>query len=262
MSLLDRSLDILEFVCANGGVGVHEISEALDIPTSTVYRILSTLQSRDYIRHSGPNCYEVGPRLLALQGITERQNQLMQVARPHLRQLAWQTSQTAHLAVLSTNQVGYIDTVIGQTGLSVYPSLGSSSPLYCTSLGKVLLAYLPPKLRDSILTQLKFEPHTQNTITSRQHLEEHLMQVRQQGYALDNEEFNVGLRCIGAPVRSAAGDVIAAISISGLAARFVGDAFPMFVKTVQQTADEISADLGYQSAPFVGAQHHIRMEET
>jgi IclR family KDG regulon transcriptional repressor len=262
MSLLERGLDILEFICANGGVGVHDISRALDVPTSTAYRILGTLQERGYVRHSGPGCYEVGSRLLTLQGVTERQNQLMQVARPHLRQLAWQTGQTAHLAVLSTNQVGYIDTVIGQTGLSVYPSLGSSSPLYCTSLGKVLLAYLPQKLRESILAQLKFEPHTQNTITSRQHLEEHLHEVRQQGYALDNEELNVGLRCIGAPVRSAAGDVIAGISISGLAAQFVGDAFPTFVKAVRQTAGEISADLGYQSAPFIREQPKIRMEET
>ncbi len=246
MRLLDRALDILEYVSANGGVGVHEISEALGIPTSTVYRILGTLQGRDYIRHSGPNCYEVGLRLLTLQGITERQNRLMQVARPHLRQLARHTGQTAHMAVLSTNQVGYIDTVIGETGLSIYPSLGSGSPLYCTSLGKVLLAFQPAPLRQSILSQLDLEPHTRNTITSRLEIEQHLAVVREKDYALDNEEFELGLRCIGAPVRNAAGEVIAAISISGLAARFVGASFPALVDAVRQAAEAISGDLGYQ----------------
>ena len=160
--------------------------------------------------------------------------------RSHLRHLAWQTGQTTHLAVLSTNQVGYIDTVIGQTGLSVYPSLGSGSPLYCTSLGKVLLAYLPPQLQDSILTQLALEAHTPTTITSLASVKEHLAQVAKQGYALDNEEFQVGLRCIGAPVKSAAGEVIAAVSISGLAAQLVGELFEGLVKAVKATADAIS----------------------
>ena len=84
MRLLDRTLNILECVYANGGLGVYEISETLEVPTSTVYRILSSLPSRNYIRHSGPNCYEVGARLLTMQGIAERQNLLMPTPRRHL----------------------------------------------------------------------------------------------------------------------------------------------------------------------------------
>jgi len=247
MRLLERALDVLEYVCANGGTDVAGISSALGIPVSTVYRTLSALEQRDYVRHSAPNCYEVGARLLTLHGITELQNKLMQVSRLHLQQLSRRTGQTAHLAVLSTNQVGYIDTVIGPTGLSVYPSLGSSSPLYCTSLGKALLAFLPARLQDSILSQLNLEPHTHNTLTSLTQVREHLAQVRQQGYAVDDEEFQLGVRCIGAPVRSAAGEVIAAISISGLAAQVGGESFESLVEAVRETASAISSELGYEA---------------
>lgn len=242
---LNRALDILEFVCSNGGVGVDEISKALDIPKSTVYRLLSALREREYVRRSGPDSYEAGLRLLTLQGITERQNQLIQVARPHLQELARSTGQTAHLAILSTNHVGYIDTVVGERGFSIYPSIGTQTPLHCTSLGKVLLAHLPPKSRQAILDEIALEKRTPKTITSRSKLEKNLAQVRRQGYAVDNGEFEVGLKCIGAPVHNASEEVIAAISVSGLAPHFEGDMFPDLVETVRQAAEEISRDLGY-----------------
>jgi DNA-binding IclR family transcriptional regulator len=227
MDLLQRALDILEFVCVSGSASADETSEALGIPKSTVYRLLAALQKRDYIRHTSPNCYEVGPRLLMLQGITERQNRLIQSARPHLRQLSQSTGQTAHLAVLSASRLGY--------------------------LGKVLLAFLPQPLRETTIDSLTLEKRTPNTITTIAALAADLEQVRNRGYALDNEEFNLGVRCIGAPIRNAAGDVIAAISISGLAARFTGDAFPAWVSAVCETARCISRDLGYQGPPQTDA---------
>ncbi|MCB0213555.1 MAG: IclR family transcriptional regulator [Anaerolineae bacterium] len=246
MNSLERALDIFEFITANGGSGVEEISRHLGIPKSSVYRILSTLEKRGYIHHAGPNNYEVGIRLLTLQGITERQNHFIQVARPHLQSLAHRTGQTAHLALLAVDQVGYIDTVMGEQGLSIYPSFGTQTPLYCTSLGKVLLAYLSPKNRRSILDQIKLERRTSNTITSRTELEEHLVQVRGQGYALDQEEYELGLRCIGSPIRNSGGEVVAAISISGLAGKFSQIELLDWIRTVQRTAIAISKELGYK----------------
>jgi IclR family KDG regulon transcriptional repressor len=246
MHSLNRALDIFEFICSNSGSDVEEISRHLHVPKSSVYRILSILEKRGYVHHPGPNNYEVGVRLLTLQGITERQSQLIQVARPHLQSLSQRTGQTAHLALLGANHVGYIDTVMGEQGLSIYPSFGTQTPLYCTSLGKVLLAYLPPKTRHSILEQITLERRTSNTITSREELEKHLAQVRQQGYALDEEEYELGLRCIGAPIRNAGGEVVAAISISGLATRFLDTGLQDLIPTVQRTAIAISRELGYK----------------
>ena len=258
MNSLDRALDILEFITTNGGSGVEEVSQHLDIPKSSVYRILSTLERRGYIRHAGPNNYEVGIRLLMLQGITERQNHFIQVARPHLQSLAQRTGQTAHLALLAVNQVGYIDTVMGNQGLSIYPSIGTRTPLYCTSLGKVLLAWLPPKKCGSILDQIKLERRTSNTITSRTELEAHLAQVRKQGYALDQEEYELGLRCIGAPIHNSEGEVVAAISISGLAANYPQTDLSDWIQTVQRTAMAISNELGYKGVGSLNPDNNGR----
>ena len=246
MDLLYRALDVLEFVCISGSASADEIAESLGVPRSSVYRLLRALATRDYIRHTATNCYEVGPRLRMLQGITERQNRLLQVARPHLDELSRITGQTAHLAVQSANHLTYVDTVIGQSGISIYPS--PSSPLHCTSLGKVLLAFLPDLQRDEMIRGLTLEHRTPNTITSKDDLREELTQVRRRGYALDNEEWELGLRCIGAPVHNAAGTVIAAISISGLAAKVGGPDAPTLLDAVGRTAQVISADLGYQES--------------
>ena len=246
MDLLYRALDILEYVCISGSANVDELSESLDIPKSTVYRLLNSLQKRDYVRHTSPNCYEAGPRLLMLQGAMERQNHLLQVARPHLKSLSQKTGQTAHLAILSSNQLGYVDTVVGQSGVSIYPS--PSSPLHCTSLGKALLAFMPEQRREAMVSQLILEKRTSNTITTVAGLLRDLEKVRHRGYSLDNEEWELGLRCIGAPIRNAAGDVIAAVSISGLAAKISGDAFPTMTNAVCETAKAISGDLGFQES--------------
>jgi len=216
------------------------------VPKSSVYRLLRALVERDYIRHTATNCYEVGPRLRMLQGITERQNRLLQIARPHLEELSRITGQTTHLAVQSANRLTYVDTIIGQSGISIYPS--PSSPLHCTSLGKVLLAYLPEAQRDEMIQGLSLEQRTPNTITSSGRLSEELALTRSRGYALDNEEWELGLRCVGAPVHNAAGSIIAAISISGLAARLTGPGFIGLIAAVREAAGAISKDLGYQGS--------------
>jgi len=246
MDLLYRALDVLEYVCISGSASADEVAESLHVPKSSVYRLLRALVERDYVRHTAANCYEVGPRLRMLQGITERQNRSLQIARPQLEKLSRITGQTTHLAVQSANRLTYVDTVIGQSGISINPS--PSSPLYCTSLGKVLLAYAPQGQRDEMTRGLALEQHTPNTITSNERLNEELTLTRNRGYALDNEEWELGLRCIGAPVYNAAGNVIAAISISGLAARLTGPDFPGIIDAVRETAGAISRDLGYQGS--------------
>lgn len=247
MDLLSRALDILEFVCMNERSSAEEISDALKIPKSSVYRLLTALCERDYVRHAGENAYEPGPRLLMLQGITVRQNRLLQVARPHLRRLAQRSGQTAHLAVRSSGNLSYVDTVVAESGISIQPS--PSSPLHCTSLGKVLLAFLPPAECNAAMDRLTLERRTPNTITSREALLAELEQTRSRGYAFDNEEFQLGVRCVGAPVRGGTGEVVAATSISGLAAGLTSETLPGVIDAVLEAALAISQDLGYRASP-------------
>ncbi len=248
MNLLYRALDILEYVSISRGTDVDELSESLGIPKSTVYRLLRALEKRAYIRHTSPNCYEAGPRLLMLQGTAERQNRLLQVARPHLQELSERTGQTVHLAILNSNQLSYIDTVVGRTGISLAPS--PSAVLHCTSLGKALLAFMPPEARQNMIKQSALQKRTTKTLTSVAALLRDLEQVRRRGYSLDNEEFEIGLRCIGAPVRNATEEVIAAVSISGLAGHFTKQAQAEWASAVRETALAISTDLGYHATPL------------
>jgi IclR family transcriptional regulator, KDG regulon repressor len=243
VDLLFRALDILEFVYLNVNATAEEISEALGIPKSTVYRLLSTLRERDYVRPTLGNSFEAGARLLMLQGSAERQSRLLQIARPHLQNLTKKTSQTTHLAVLSSDRLGLIETIMGRTGLSIFPSF--DSPLYCTALGKVLLANLNESLRDEIIANLKLEKRTSNTITKLDELLKELEKVRKEDHAVDNEEFEVGVFCIAVPIRNAAVNVIASISLSGLAAKYSKEVFADYLSAVSATARAISRDLGY-----------------
>lgn len=244
MDVLRRALDILEFVCFHSEGGADDIARTLGIPKSTVYRLLASLAQWGYLRRVSSNHYEVGPRLLMLHGAGERQNHLIQVARPHLRLLARETGLTAHLAVLDASRLGYMDTVVGEAGVSIRPS--PDSPLHCTSLGKVLLAYLSDAEQDAILKDLRLEQRTPHTIVSIKALKSALAEVREQGYAEDVEEFELGLRCLGAPVRNGSGEVVASISLAGLAADYTPARRTARLDAVRAAARAISTQLGWQ----------------
>jgi len=232
------------------GISVGELSEKVSLPKGTTHRLLSSLAYFDYVRQdSGTKNYSLGFKLVELGNRLLDQIDFRTEARPFLVELADHTKETVHMVILDQNEVLYIDKVEASentTGLRMVSMLGSRIPAHCSAVGKVLLAALPEAKLLELIGSKGLPRKTQNTITDLGKLKEHLSLIRKRGYALDNEENERGIRCVGAPIRDQRGTVIAAISISVPVLRVPKQVLESSLKVqVMQTALNISRKLGY-----------------
>jgi DNA-binding IclR family transcriptional regulator len=154
--------------------------------------------------------------------------------------------ETVHLTVLEGNEVLYVDCLESSKRLRTYSVIGVRAPLYCTSVGKAILAFLDNEEQNRILDTITFEKFTENTITDKSFLKDELRTIAQRGYAVDNMEHEEGLRCVGAPIRNHAGKVFAAISVSGPSQRITLGNVSEIGKVVIAQAESISKQLGYR----------------
>jgi IclR family transcriptional regulator, KDG regulon repressor len=239
---LARGLQIVDKVVQAGrGVGNTEIAGALDIDKSSASRMVKTLVSYGYLQpEPGTRRYVTGKRLLQIGWQMMNMLPLRQTARPYLEWLVKVTSECSHTAVYAEGKALVIDDVETANTLRVAGQTGRMIPLHCTAVGKVLLAF------SDIPTPQTLSHHTTRTITDPDQLQTHLTQIRQNGYALDDEEYDEGIRCIAAPVYSYLGLAIATIGISGPAVRMTETCIREFSETVKQAASELSAAMGYK----------------
>ncbi|HIQ04673.1 MAG TPA: IclR family transcriptional regulator, partial [Anaerolineae bacterium] len=155
------------------------------------------------------------------------------------------TGETVHLAMLMDNQAVFIAQELSSKVFGINTEIGQREPLHCTAVGKALVAFLPEEQLDAIIEELDFARYTTKTITSPQVFKAHCSEIRARGYAVDDEEFYEGLRCIGAPIRGHGGIVLASLGISGLSTRLRMKRIPALAEIVVKYAEEISARLGY-----------------
>ena len=201
-------------------LSMQNISKKLDLYPSTTHRILDTLKHWGYVEQEPDNQeYQLGLKVLELGMAKLQQIDLVREATPYLKELVNQCNETAHLGVLEEGDVLYLAKEESSQTIRMCSYVGKRAPLYCTALGKVLLAYLPEGERKKILSRRGLPRLTEKTITDKKELEKELGKVREQGFALDREENEKDVSCIAAPIRNYQGKVIAAISISGPAYR-------------------------------------------
>src|SRR5581483_8503632 len=246
IQVVDRALHALEELAdAPGGLGVSELGRRLGVDKSSAHRLLATLLARGFVRqnpHSGR--YQLGLRLAGLGAIAVRGVDLTEIARPHLERLRDQTGEAASLAVLSDGEVLFLAKAVSQGALTVNQGVGSRMPAHCSALGKVLLAWSDDEAIARAIAQRGLARHTPRTIVDLEELRRHLAHVQERGWALDDEEFAIGLRCLAAPVRDSSGVVVAAVGISGPTSRItLRDVEPM-AGAVCQAGLAISSDLG------------------
>ena len=241
-----RAIKILEFLGENKGVSVTDISKALTFPKSTTHEILATLEKERFITKNPYNRYHLGLRLFELGNMAQSDLEIRRVASPFLKELNSELDETVHLTVLEGNEVLYVDCLESTKRLRTYSVIGVRAPLYCTSVGKAILAFLEPKELEKILDSLIFEKFTENTITDKIFLMDELKMIAQRGYAVDNMEHEEGLRCVGAPIRNHNGNVFAAISASGPSQRITLGNISEIGKIVMRQAEKISEQLGYR----------------
>jgi len=242
---LERGLTALE-MAIEGGVRSSEVAEVLETDRSTAYRLLYTLVVKGYLRQN-PTTREFTPNPTKFFQLHSKVATLLdwtEVAAGFLGVLRDQSGETANLGVRQENSVVYIAHKPGQAVLSVNFALGTSRPLHCSALGKVLLAGCPSGEIDQVVAQISFEANTAKTITDPHTLKQHLTTVQSCGYAIDDEETVEGVRCIAAPIYDHRGQVIAAVGISGPSTRVAIERLPKLTYLVMNTAGQISVALG------------------
>src|SRR4051812_42782770 len=241
---VDRALTILEVLARVGEAGVTEIAGELDVHKSTAFRLVTTLEAHRLVEQTSERGrYRLGVGVLRLAGATTARLDLVQEARPVCRQLAADTGETVNIAVLSESSALYLDQVAGSSALQPHNWVGQHIPLHATSNGKVLLSGLDPDEVERRADDLT--AYTRRTITARADLRRELDSVRTQGFAVATDELEIGLTALAAPVRSAHGDVIASLSVSGPTYRLTERRLEELQPVVMDAAEEVSRRLGW-----------------
>jgi IclR family KDG regulon transcriptional repressor len=243
---VQRALEVLEAIAeAPGDVGISELSRLLERPKSSIHRSLVNLERRGLVeRDPVSSRYAAGLRLLALgSGLTHRLQfgtALPPGTSAIFRRAVSQVGETGYLAILDRNEVLYIDSVEGGDILRATAPVGTRRPVFCTAVGKVLIAGLGPVAQARVLGPGPFEPRTPKTVTDRAQLERDLEIIDAQGYAVDLEEYAEGLVCLGAPIKDHVGRVIAAIGLTGPIVRLCGDRLELAISVLTAAAAESS----------------------
>ena len=249
---IKRASSILDILGQSSqGISIRELSTKIKLPKGTTHRLLSSLSYFGYV-HQDPKTrnYFLGLKLVELGQLLLSQLDLRKEAESFLRDLAERTKETVHLVFLDRNEIVYIDkleTDQNPSGLRMASRVGLRNPAHSCAVGKVLLADLPEEALNNFIREKGLPKRTENTITNPTHFKEHLNLVRTQGYAIDDEENEKGIRCVAAPIRNEVRRAVAAVSISGPAFRITKKVIQESLrKEVTETALKISLRLGFR----------------
>lgn len=242
---VDRAVSVLEILAQRGEAGVSEIAAELDVHKSTAFRLLGSLEARGLVEQTADRGnYRLDFGIVRLASTVTHRMDITQQGWPVCERLAEDIGETVNIGVLKEYYAVNLYQVRGPAAVGAHNWVGRLTPSYATSSGKALLAHLTVEERDKLLASgmTKQTPHT---ITTRSKLEKNLAEVRDRGYALALEELEIGLHAMAAPIRSADGKIIAAISASGPAYRFTEENMRKLSPTLVAGAEEISERMGY-----------------
>lgn len=231
----------------NRGYRVTELAKTLKIPSTSALRIVSTLESEGFLRRESSLLY-LGPVLIHLGARSMSSTELRDIAQPVLQHLSRVTDETAHLALPCDNRSLIVSVCDSPHPLRAASSPGTLTDLYTSSTGKVFLAYLHRRRIAEILAQHPPKPRTNRSLLTLKALEAEADRVLVDGYGIDDEEFNEGVRCLAAPVMGLHGEVVAAIGITAATMRFTKDRIPEIAAHVKAAARQLSAALGSVAA--------------
>lgn len=246
---LDRAFAVLDLLGESDvPLGLAQVASSLQLHKSTAHRFLMVLERHRMVERTGNGKFRLGLRLFDFGNRAIEQYDLRERAQPHLRRLVAETEETAHLALLEAARVIYIDKIEPARSVRMITRIGASNPVHCTSVGKAILAFLPEDRAEEVVRRTRFERFTPRTIASIEALRAEMEKTRKRGYAVDDEEFEEGLRCIAVPVLDAQRLPVAAVSVSGPSFRVTAQKLPSIANHLVQCVRAISIDMGYLSA--------------
>lgn len=242
----DRIFDILETLAASSSpMALSEIAKATGMSKSTVHRLLGSMCARRYVEKNGESLYSIGYKLIETVSFHINQLELLTEAKPFLGNIMRDLDLTAHLGILDGCDVIYLEKMDIYPNTRLYTQVGYRSPAFCSSIGKCLLACLSGDELEDTLYHCDFKKYTPNTITDIREFRRYLKVIRRQGWAMDNEEYQIGHRCVGAPVFDYRGSPVAAISASGSISQLSDDKLDLVIQEVKQAAENLSRRMGY-----------------
>lgn len=244
---VERALGVLEILSeCKRGFSVSEMARRMRVPKSSIHLILTTLEHRGYLLKNPQSCrYSVGLKLVSLARLALDGFNLRQQAVPFLLPLAAKTGLTVHMAILEGSEAVLIERIESSGLVKLNTWVGQRMHVNCTALGKALAAFLSEEEFKRLVQNRRLIKHNQNTINSMARLRDELRRVRSVGYAVDDEEEEVGVRCVGAPVFDYSRRVVAALSLAGTTVQIPEGQVGTLARMVQETAAKISRELGY-----------------
>lgn len=244
---LDRAVAVLDLLGeSDTPLALADICQIMKVHKSTAHRSLMVLERTALIERTHDNRFRLGLKLHELGNRAVEQIDLRERIMPHFRRLATQLGETVHLGVLQKASVIYLEKIEPNRRICMTSKTGSTNPAYCTSMGKAMLAFLPEDILEQTISRIRFIPYTTKTIRSPEELLKSLDRVRRRGYAIDDEEIETGVRCVGAPVFDDNRYPIAAVSISGPSARIRVQNLPSIAEHVMRCCADISNSLRIQ----------------
>jgi IclR family KDG regulon transcriptional repressor len=246
-----KTFRLIEALSAAAEMSITDLGNAIDLNKGAVFRILSTLKTLGYIEQNPANeKYRLSLKLFEIgSGAATMLNEVRE-AHTFMEQLAQETQETVHLATLRDGNVVYLDKIDSRHVLRIFSRIGNQAPCYCTGLGKALLAWLPEDELGRIVKEKKMVKFTENTITGIKELKKELQIIREQGFSVDNQEHELGIRCVAAPIRNRAGKVAAAVSITWPEIRSSEECKEKYKNMILKAGKQISDRLGYETPGF------------
>jgi DNA-binding IclR family transcriptional regulator len=246
---LQRGLRLLNlFAGSEQGLAAAEVAKLSGLPVSTVHRFLSNLESSSFLNCDNAGTYHLGIACVSLGQAARGQLDIRRLSQPYLQELNHRTRETVHLTVRHGLTAVYVEKLDSPEPLRIHSRIGAAVPLYCTAVGKVMLAHMLDAERESILDQVVFKRLTENTVGSLQELQAQLQRVRREGFAFDLEEHEPHIRCIAAPIWDHTGAVNASLSVTGPAVRMPTSRLRGIAPFIRDIGMRISRELGYDAA--------------
>lgn len=235
-----KAFHLLEILVEHGKLNISTLSKLTGFTKSTTQRIVNTLRHLKYI-HQDMTTYEYYPSIKLYElGINVVDNiSIKNIAKPHLLKLYNEVDETINIGVLDNDSIIYLDKIVSKSPIRVELEIGIKVPIYCSALGKTIAAFND----EVVLFGNEYVNYTEHTISSDEELQKHLAQVKKQGYAIDNEEYVIGLICIGVPILNSKGNAIASISISKPTSRFQEDDISNYFLLLKECATNIQNEL-------------------
>jgi DNA-binding IclR family transcriptional regulator len=239
---VERALVMLEYIAEEPRT-LGQVANRLQVHKSTASRLLHTLEEQGFVRRDDNHVFRLGTRLFALAFEALGNIDIRQVAAPHLRKLGELTGQTIHLGVLEGDEVFYADKYQSSQSVRMYSRIGRQAPVYCTGVGKVILAFRPVDQQRALAERITYAPHTKRTLTTPAALLAELERIHTRGYAYDDREHEDFVHCVAAPICMPDGEVTAAVSIAtttmALTRRQLLDLGPLLLQTAREIEKEI-----------------------